>query len=137
MQNNTNNPNHYEPVTLTPEMQAKAAQLIETLNADPAFTAALEARRNEEEAERFTIDSERAADWLLRKLAEIEGEKARVKAWYANRTAELDADAARLRNALLPHRACPSRCRGSGCCRRLRDRAGYRRQDGIGRDRLP
>ena len=47
--------------------------------------------------ERFTIDTPEKADWLLRKLAGIDAEKATVQAMAAQRTQELDAD----RNALL------------------------------------
>jgi hypothetical protein len=49
-----------------------------------------------EEEGRFTIDSERAADWLVKKLAEIDAEKERIRLFARARTAELDSDAARL-----------------------------------------
>ena len=49
------------------------------------------------EAEQFQIDSDRAAEWLLRKLANIEAEKARVTAQAAAIVKSLDADAERLR----------------------------------------
>ena len=45
----------------------------------------------------FHITDEAAANWLLRKLANIEAEKQRVKAQAAEIVAALDADAARLR----------------------------------------
>jgi hypothetical protein len=48
------------------------------------------------EKPRFCIDSQFTADWLLRKLANIEAEKERVKIYARTRCAELEADAARL-----------------------------------------
>ena len=52
----------------------------------------------EETAERieFHIDSDRAANWLLRKLANIEAEKARITAQAAEMVRQLDQDAQRL-----------------------------------------
>src|SRR5579862_2345346 len=47
-------------------------------------------------SEVFTIDSDAAANWLLRKLANIEAEKARVQAQAAAIVKALDADAERL-----------------------------------------
>src|SRR5947209_5050438 len=49
-----------------------------------------------EQAEAFTIDSDRAAEWLLRKLANLESEKARVQAQAAAIVKALDSDAERL-----------------------------------------
>jgi phage host-nuclease inhibitor protein Gam len=48
------------------------------------------------EPERFTIDSEEKANWLLSKLAGIQAEKARITEQAKKRTAELDADYTRL-----------------------------------------
>lgn len=50
-----------------------------------------------EATERFTIDTTEKADWLLRKLAGIDAEKATMAAMIAQRIGELDAD----KNALL------------------------------------
>ena len=50
------------------------------------------------EREQFHISDEAAANWLLRKLANIEAEKTRVKAQALEIVAALDADAARLRH---------------------------------------
>lgn len=50
-----------------------------------------------ETPERFAIDSESAANWLLSKLAAIEEEQARVKAQARKRAEELEAD----RNSLM------------------------------------
>ncbi len=46
----------------------------------------------------FCIDSDRAANWLLRKLGNIEAEKARVQAQAAAIIKALDADAERLQH---------------------------------------
>jgi hypothetical protein len=48
------------------------------------------------EPERFTIDTEEEANWLLSKLAGIQAEKARITEQAKKRTAELDADYTRL-----------------------------------------
>ncbi len=48
-------------------------------------------------AEQFQIDSDRAAEWLLRKLANIEAEKARVTAQAAAIVKQLESDAEGLR----------------------------------------
>jgi phage host-nuclease inhibitor protein Gam len=45
----------------------------------------------------FTIESDRAAEWLLRKLANIEAEKARVQAQAAAIMSQLESDAESLR----------------------------------------
>ena len=50
-----------------------------------------------DKTEPFMIDSESRADWYLCKLADIEAQKARVKAQNEKRLAELEADAAALR----------------------------------------
>lgn len=47
--------------------------------------------------ETFTIHDEGSANWYLRKLAEIEGEQARIKAQTSARVAELQSDAERLK----------------------------------------
>jgi phage host-nuclease inhibitor protein Gam len=52
----------------------------------------------EDRGERFHIDSDSAANWLLRRLANIEAEKARVTAQAAQICKDLDADAQRLRH---------------------------------------
>jgi phage host-nuclease inhibitor protein Gam len=46
----------------------------------------------------FHIDSDSAAEWLLRKLANIETEKARIQAQAAKMVRQLDADAQRLKH---------------------------------------
>jgi phage host-nuclease inhibitor protein Gam len=46
----------------------------------------------------FHIDSDTAADWLLRKLANIEAEQKRVQAQAAEMVRQLEQDAARLRH---------------------------------------
>jgi hypothetical protein len=46
--------------------------------------------------ERFTINSQRAAEWLLRKLFHCDAEKALVLSQAAQRAKEIDADRARL-----------------------------------------
>jgi phage host-nuclease inhibitor protein Gam len=51
----------------------------------------------EEAGERFHITTPEAADWLLRKLANIEAEKARVSAQAQKIVAQLSADAEALR----------------------------------------
>jgi phage host-nuclease inhibitor protein Gam len=48
------------------------------------------------EPERFTIDSEEKANWLLSKLSAIQAEKVRITEQAKKRTAELDADYTRL-----------------------------------------
>ena len=51
-----------------------------------------------EDTEAFRIDSDAAAEWFLRKLANIEAEKQRVTQQAAKMLAALDADAQRLRH---------------------------------------
>jgi hypothetical protein len=50
-----------------------------------------------EEADGFHITSDAAANWLLRKLANIEAEQRRVQAQAAQIVKQLESDAARLR----------------------------------------
>jgi phage host-nuclease inhibitor protein Gam len=52
--------------------------------------------QTETESARFTIDSEKSANWLLGKLAAIEEEQARIKAQAKKRAEELEADRNRL-----------------------------------------
>jgi hypothetical protein len=46
--------------------------------------------------ETFVIDSERAANWYIRKMVQFDQEKATIKAQAAQRITELDADKSRL-----------------------------------------
>jgi phage host-nuclease inhibitor protein Gam len=48
--------------------------------------------------QQFHIDSDSAAEWLLRRLANIEAEKARITAQAAEMVRQLDSDAQRLRH---------------------------------------
>jgi hypothetical protein len=63
----------------------------EDFNADATDTT-----NEEQEPERFTIDTEEKANWLLSKLAGIQAEKVRITEQAKKRTAELDADYTRL-----------------------------------------
>jgi len=56
------------------------------------FTDAVPTETTSAETERFTIDSEEKANWLLGKLANIRAEQARINAQAAKRNAELEAD---------------------------------------------
>ena len=56
-----------------------------------------EPQETETEPTGFHIDSDRAADWLLRKLAAIDAEQKRVQTQAAKIIAELQADADSLR----------------------------------------
>lgn len=56
------------------------------------FDKSLPELEAEERGERFTINSDQAANWLLRKLANIEAEKARVQAQAAAIIKQLDQD---------------------------------------------
>jgi phage host-nuclease inhibitor protein Gam len=65
---------------------------------EEATTAPATAQSGKEsEQTEFHIDSDRAADWLLRKLANIDAEQKRVQAQAARIVAELQSDADNLR----------------------------------------
>ena len=59
--------------------------------------AQIEETEQATERQEFHITDEASANWLLRKLANLEAEKQRVKAQAVEILASLDADAARLR----------------------------------------
>ena len=62
------------------------------------MTPFTEENAQETEREQFHIDSDQAAEWFLRKLANIETEKARITAQAAEMVRQLDCDAQRLRH---------------------------------------
>src|SRR5579862_2500466 len=62
--------------------------MIDMIEPTPATT---------EQPEAFLIDTDERAEWLLRKLANLEAEKARVQAQAEQIVKQLDADAERLR----------------------------------------
>lgn len=68
-------------------------ETIDTTAVDPAIVADIDSERR---AAPFCIDSIERAEWLLRKLANIAAEKARIKAQAALMIAQLGADAAQL-----------------------------------------
>jgi phage host-nuclease inhibitor protein Gam len=56
------------------------------------------AQETTEDTEAFHITTDSAADWLLRRLANIEAEKARITAQAAEMVRQLDTDAQRLKH---------------------------------------
>jgi phage host-nuclease inhibitor protein Gam len=63
----------------------------------PADPTTAESGKESERAE-FHIDSDAAAEWLLRKLANIDAEQKRVQAQAATLVAQLEGDAQRLKH---------------------------------------